>query len=214
MKTTPRTLLSRLALCAALGACAALPARAGDPTAPAPTTTLECMLAAHNGESNAHARYLAFAEKADAEGYTQVASLFRAAARAEQVHADEHARVIARLGGSAEAKIETPDVKSTRENLEAALQGERYERDTMYPEFLRIARTEGQKEAVRALNFAKTAENEHAKFYAEALADLESWKGGTRTFYVCTVCGYTALALPENKCVSCFQPKEKYVKVV
>lgn len=212
MKTKPRTFIA-IAWCAALGTFAAIQARAEESTAPAPTTTLACMVAAHNGESNAHARYLAFAEKADAEGYTQVASLFRAAASAEKVHADEHARVITKLGGSAEAKIETPNVKSTRENLEAALQGERYERDTMYPDFLRIARTEGHKEAVRALNFAKTAENEHAKFYAEALADLESWKGSARTFYVCTVCGYTTTTMPENKCVSCFQPKDKYIKV-
>src|ERR1019366_4174424 len=102
----------------------------------AATKTLDNLQAGFNGESNAHARYLAFAEKADQEGYGEVASLFRAAAKAEKVHSANHAVVIKEMGGTAQAKIETPVVKSTKENLEAAIKGESYERDTMYPEFL------------------------------------------------------------------------------
>ena len=105
--------------------------------AAAPTTTLDNLQAGFNGESNAHSRYLAFAEKAGQEGYGEVASLFRAAAKAEEVHAANHAAVIKKMGGTAQAKIETPVVKSTKENLEAAIKGESYERDTMYPEFLK-----------------------------------------------------------------------------
>ena len=78
---------------------------------------------AFNGESNAHARYLAFAEKADQEGYFQIASLFRAAARAEEIHARNHEVEIKKLGGTAQAKIEKPDVKSTKENLRGRYQG-------------------------------------------------------------------------------------------
>ena len=104
---------------------------------------------AFNGESNAHARYLAFAVKADAEGYAGVASLFRAAARAEEIHAGNHAAVIKDFGGIPVAKLEDPGVKSTRENLEAALKGENYERDVMYPAFLSQATSDASAEALR-----------------------------------------------------------------
>src|SRR5260370_5219664 len=110
--------------------------------ASASTTTLENMQAAFNGESNAHIRYLAFAKHADNEGYGEVASLFRAAARAEEIHARNHAVVIKEMGAVPQAKIDSPEMKSTRENLEAAIKGESYERDTMYPAFLKQAVTD------------------------------------------------------------------------
>lgn len=183
-------------------------------TARASSTTLENMQAAFNGESNAHARYLAFAKKADSESYGQVASLFRAAARAEEIHASNHAAVIKKLGAVPQAKIDTPDVKTTRENLEAAIKGETYERDTMYPTFLKQARLDGNRDAVKSLNFAKTAEAEHAKLYSAALKDLSQLKGSkSMTFFVCPICGYTTLDASLAKCPSCFTPKEKFEKV-
>jgi len=180
----------------------------------AATKTLDNLQAAFNGESNAHARYLAFAEKADQEEYGEVASLFRAAAKAEEVHAANHAAVIKNLGGSPQAKIETPVVKSTKENLEAALKGESYERDTMYPEFLKQARAEGNRDAVQSFNYAKTAEAEHAKLYSEALNNLAKLKGSkAKDYFVCTVCGYTTSQMDFSKCPSCFTHKDKYEKV-
>ena len=177
-------------------------------------TTLENMQAAFNGESNAHARYLAFATQADKEGYGEVASLFRAAARAEEIHASNHAVVIKELGATPAAKIETPQVKSTRENLEAAIKGETYERDTMYPEFLKQARADNQKSAIKSLNFAKTAEQEHAKLYTAALSGLEGLKNSKSvSFFVCPKCGFTTRELSFPKCPSCFTPKEKFEKV-
>lgn len=178
-------------------------------------TTLENMQAAFNGESNAHARYLAFATQADKEGYGEVASLFRAAARAEEIHAANHAAVIQEMGGTPEAKIQTPDVKTTKENLEAAIKGETYERDTMYPEFLKQARADKNKAAVKSLNFAKTAEEEHAKLYSAASSNLESLKNTKAvTYYVCPKCGFTARNVGFEKCPSCFTPKEQFEKVV
>jgi rubrerythrin len=177
-------------------------------------TTLQNMQAAFQGESNAHTRYLAFATHADKEGYGEVASLFRAAARAEQIHANNHAAVIKELGGTPTANIETPSVKSTRENLEAAIKGETYERDTMYPEFLKQARADKNKSAIKSLNFAKTAEGEHAKLYAAALNGLDGLKN-TRamTYYVCPKCGFTARSITFEKCPSCFTPKEQFEKI-
>lgn len=109
---------------------------------PQPAGTLDNLQAAFNGESNARARYLAFAAKAGEEGYGPVASLFRAAARAEQIHAANHAEVIRALGAEPVAVIDVPEVKSTALNLEAAIAGETYERDVMYPAFLEQARQE------------------------------------------------------------------------
>ena len=183
------------------------------PAATAKKTTLDNLQAAFNGESNANAMYTAFAKKADEEGYGQVASLFRAAALAEEIHAKNHAEVIKKLGGTPKADVKAPEVKTTKENLEAALKGESYERDTMYPEFLKQAREENNKEAVRTFNFAKTVEAEHAKFYAEALKDLDKWKGGKKEFFVCTVCGNTVTALNFEKCPVCYNPLDKFQKV-
>ncbi len=173
-------------------------------------TTLDNLQAAFNGESNARAKYLVFAKKADDEGYARAARLFRAAARAEEIHAGNHAAVIKKLGGTPKADIQAAVAKSTKENLDAAIKGESYERDTMYPEFLTQARKDGNAEAVRTFNLAKTAEGEHAKLYQQALDGLESYKVAGDPIYVCGVCGYTTPALPAQKCPSSFTPKEKF----
>lgn len=178
------------------------------------TPTLANLQTAYNGESNAHARYLAFATKADAEGYGELASLFRAAARAEQIHANNHAEVIKKLGGTPQAKIESPDVKTSRQNLEAAIKGESYERDTMYPEFLKQARAARNTDAIQTLNYARNAEVEHAKLYTAALNNLDNLKGTkARAYFVCGVCGYTVAKIDFTKCPSSFSPIEKYEKV-
>ncbi|MBI5091123.1 MAG: rubrerythrin [Candidatus Hydrogenedentes bacterium] len=192
---------------------ASVTAYAADKPADKPAgTTLDNLIAAFDGESNANARYIAFAKKADEEGFKGAAALFRGAARAEEIHAANHKKVIEALGGKAQADIKAPEVKSTKENLEAAIKGESYERDTMYPEFIAKARKDNNKDALRSFNFAKTAEAEHAKLYKTALDGLDTWKEA-KTFYVCPICGYTTTSLNFEKCVSCFTPKEKYISV-
>jgi rubrerythrin len=174
--------------------------------------TLQNLQTAFNGESNAHARYLAFAVKADQEGYGGVASLFRAAARAEEIHAANHLVEIKKLGGSAQAKIDSPVVKGTKENLEAAVRGETYERDIMYPDFYKQARAVGNNDAFRTFNYARNAEAEHAKLFMQAFNNLENMRGKA-TYYVCTVCGLTTTNLEFAKCHNCFSAKEKFVAV-
>jgi rubrerythrin len=177
------------------------------------SATLANLQKAYNGESNAHARYLAFAKKADEEGYGQVASLFRAAAKAEEVHFNAHAVVIKKLGGVPKADVKSPDVKSTKENLEAALKGESYERDTMYPEFIQAAQKENVPAALETFSDAKAVEAVHAKLYQEALANLDSWKGAKKDFFVCPECGNTVAALTFEKCPVCATPKDKFMNV-
>jgi rubrerythrin len=176
--------------------------------------TLADLMAAYNGESNAHAKYLAFAKKADEEGYGKVASLFRAAAEAEEIHLKNHAEVIKGMGGTPKADIKLPEVKSTKENLEDALKGETYERLTMYPEFIAQAKQDNNKAAVRTFTYAKFAEAEHAKLYKEALDNLESWKGAKADFYVCPTCGYTVDGKPSfEACPVCATPANDYILV-
>lgn len=175
-------------------------------TKPATLTNLQ---AAYNGESNAHVRYLEFALKADAEGFAGVASLFRAAARAEEIHAHNHAAVIRRMGLEPVAKIEKTQVRSTRENLMTAIEGESYERDVMYPEFIKIAEEEKNTAAIRTFNHALEAEAEHARLYADALATLNTKQPKT-TYIVCSVCGFTAEKLEGARCPVCNNPKEKF----
>ncbi len=177
------------------------------------TQTLANLQTAYDGESNAHARYLAFAQKAQQDGYGEVASLFRAAARAEEVHAANHARVIRELGAEPKAQIKAPEVRETAKNVQAAIDGESYERDTMYPNFVKQARAAGLRDAVETFTQARTAEAEHARLYQDTLVNLEQRRGPERSYYVCTVCGYTTTNLDFTRCPSCFSPKEKYVRV-
>jgi rubrerythrin len=171
---------------------------------------LQNLQAAFTGESNAHIRYVAFAEQADKEGYGKIASLFRAAARAEEIHAANHAAIIKKLGATPMAKIDAPVVKSTRENLETAARGEEYERDVMYPDF--ISQAGGNAAALRTFNYALQAEFEHARLFRKAIANLEKMKIRT-TYYVCAICGYTVEKVTFDKCPACSHPREKFEKV-
>jgi len=186
---------------------------AGAALAAGETKTLGNLQEAFNGESNANARYLAFAEQADKEGYAKVASIFRAAARAEAIHAENHAEVIRAMGAEPKADIAAPTVKDTAANLQAAIDGESYERDTMYPEFLAAGRAEGNKAALRTFNFALEAEAGHAELYADALNNLERMKGSSVQLYVCPVCGRTEVMLDGAKCPVCFTKNEEFIAV-
>jgi rubrerythrin len=179
--------------------------------------TVKNLLAAFEGESNAHAKYTAFAAKADADGLHGAASLFRAAARAEQIHFTNHARVIKQLGaGEATCTIHPVEVKGTLENLKAALSGEQYEIDVMYPGFLREATDRNITAAIRTMHGALEAEKTHARLYAEAVTLLaggkkDSWIATARDFYVCPVCGYTSETEEEHeRCPVCNVPWEKF----
>jgi rubrerythrin len=184
--------------------------------APENAVTVQNLLAAYEGESNAHAKYTAFALKADADGLHGAASLFRAAARAEQIHAANHARVIGQLGGEARMQLHAFEVKSTLDNLKAALNGEKYEIDTMYPGFLDEATERKNTAAIRTFTGALEAEKTHARLYSEAIALLvagkrEAWIGEARDLYVCPVCGYTSETEEEHeRCPVCKCPWEKF----
>jgi len=210
MKNLSKLLITLLAIVAIFS----VPMMISVASAATQSKTLDNLMAAYNGESNAHAKYLAYAEKADQEGYHKVASLFRAAASAEEIHLNNHARVIKALGGTPKADIKLPEIKSTKENLEDAVKGESYERDTMYPEFIAQAEKDGDTSAVRTFTYAKSAEAEHAKLYQEALNNLAAWKAPKADFYVCPTCGYTVEGKPSfESCPVCSTPAKLYIVV-
>lgn len=150
------------------------------------------------GESQANRKYLAFAKKADKEGYPQVAKLFRAAAAAETVHAHAHLR---ELGG----------IKSTKENLEAAISGETFEFESMYPQMIKDAEEEGNKGALRSFNFANEVEKIHADLYKKALDTLGS--NEDTDYYVCDICGYTAEGAAPDTCPVCKAKSKSFQKI-
>jgi len=150
------------------------------------------------GESQANRRYLAFAKKAEEEGYKQVAKLFRAAAEAETVHAHAHLRA---LGA----------IKSTRENIQEAIAGETHEFKKMYPEMLQKAKVEGLKQAEVSFDYANQVEKIHAALYDNALANLG--KNKQVDYYVCPVCGNTVEEKAPATCPICNTAGSKFIKI-
>jgi rubrerythrin len=189
------------------------------PTSAVPTheQTLKNLLAAFNGESNASARYASFAIKADEEGYLKVGSLFRAASRAEHIHASNHSEVIQKLGGKPVATIEQAVVKTTAENLKAAIVGENYEVEVMYPDFINEAEAQNNTAARRTFKFAIEAEKEHSRLFTKALEHIEHCVNEScqklsnkATYYVCPVCGFTVDKVEFDRCPVCGHSKEKF----
>lgn len=150
------------------------------------------------GESQANRKYLAFAKKAEAEGFKQAAKLFRAAAAAETIHAHNHLK-------------ELGVVKSTKENLMAAINGESYEFQKMYPQMIADAQAEANTGALRSFNFANEVEKVHAALYQKALDTLG--RNAVADYYVCSVCGYTAEGGAPDECPVCKSKKQAFHRV-
>lgn len=153
------------------------------------TKTEEFLKEAFAGESQANRTYMAFAAKAEKEGYPQAAKLFRAAAEAEAVHATNHLKAL-------------KGIKSTKDNLQSAITGEDHEWEKMYPEMIDTARTEGKKNAEMSFHFANEVEKVHSRLYSKLLADLESSKD-TFPYYVCPYCGNTVEKEAPSMCSVC-----------
>ena len=149
----------------------------------------DCLKEAFAGESQANRKYLAFATKADQEGYPQVARMFRAAAEAETVHAHNHLRAL-------------KGIRSTKENLQEAIAGETHEFKKMYPEMIAAAKAEGHKDAEKTFHYANEVEKIHAQLYQKLLDSLGPSKE-TYSYYVCPVCGLTAEKEAPGACPVC-----------
>lgn len=157
--------------------------------------------AAFAGESQANRRYLYSAEKADQEGHPQIARLFRAVAEAETVHARNHFKTLGEL-------------KSTDENLQAAIDGEHHEFTKMYPGFIEEAKAEGNKRAEVTFDYANKVEKVHHTLYEKARQSLtDGEKLADQPYQVCQVCGYTVAGDAPEKCPVCQAPQSRFKRV-
>lgn len=161
--------------------------------------TEENVKAALAGESQAHIKYLAFAEKAAAEKLPNVARAFRANSYAEQIHAVNHLKTLGGIG-------------TTADNLAVAIDGESFEVAEMYPAYITVAEAQGEKAAVTFLNAAMAAEKVHAGIYERAREAVASGKDiGAEAIHVCSVCGFTMEGQAPDKCPVCGAAKDKFV---
>ncbi len=158
--------------------------------------TLENLMDAFAGESQANRKYLAYAKEAEKEGKKNAAKLFRAAADAETLHALKHLEVAGK-------------VKATVENLKDAVAGETHEYSEMYPVFVKEAEAEGNKAALMSFTFAMKVEEVHAKLYKEALEKVDETE--EVSYYLCPVCGNIEKVRPE-KCSICGTPGDKFIR--
>ncbi|HVI75522.1 MAG TPA: rubrerythrin family protein [Anaeromyxobacteraceae bacterium] len=164
-------------------------------------STIENLKTAFAGESQANRKYLAFARRAERDGYPQIARLFRAAADAETIHALAH---LQNMGG----------VGSTLENLREAIAGETYEYTQMYPPMVEQAIAENHK-AKTMLDWASRVEKVHATLFQQALAALGSGQDLSKMdVYVCPTCGDVEFGVPPEKCPVCGAAGAKFEKVV
>jgi len=154
--------------------------------------TDKIVMSAFAGESQANRKYLAFAKKADEEGLHGIAKLFRAAAAAETIHAFNHLNSI-------------DFVKSTKKNLKMSTDGETYEFEVMYPNFINKAKEEGNLKAAQSFELAMNVEKMHDKLFRDAIKSLEEGKDydGVEYFYVCNKCGYPSKVKVPEKCPIC-----------
>ena len=158
--------------------------------------TLDNLMAAFAGESQANRKYLAYSKHAEKDGKVNAAKLFKAASAAEEIHAQKHFEVAGKI-------------LTTEENLQDAVEGETYEFETMYPEFLQVAEEEGNKAAIRTFKYALEAEKVHAMLYKEALANVNETE--EIFYYLCPVCGNIEKYVPE-KCSICNVAGDKFIK--
>lgn len=158
--------------------------------------TIENLMNAFAGESQANRKYTAYAKQAEKEGKLNAAKLFKAAADAETIHALKHFEVAGKIG-------------TTLENLKDGIAGESYEYQSMYPSFVAEAEAAGNKAAVTSFTWAMKAEEVHAKLYQDAIDNLDSIE--EVFYYLCPYCGNIEKAIPE-KCSICGAPGSKFIK--
>ena len=165
------------------------------------TETDQNLQTAFAGESQANRRYLFFAEKAESEGYPQIARLFRAAADAETVHARNHFNAMDGVG-------------STKENLNAGVIGEHYEFTRMYPPFIEQAKIDEYKRGQITFEWANKVEQIHYNHFQETLKSLDAGQQlKDEPYFVCQVCGNTVGGEAPDRCPICGAPKTKFKRV-
>jgi rubrerythrin len=177
--------------------------------------TIADLKEAYKGESTASAKYAAYAIQAKKEKLEQIATMFEATSKSEAIHAGNHKTVLEKLGQKVDAVKPEFTVKSTRENLEDAINGESYEINTMYPGFISASKEDGVNPATKSFTWAMDTEKKHLAIYSKALDSLKNNKVASlaNVYWVCPKCGNTFdVAKPEASCTFCGTGQEKFIK--
>jgi len=165
-------------------------------------TTQENAMEAFAGESQANRKYLAFSEKAAADGFRNIATLYKAASEAEAIHAKKLMKVLG-------------TIDSTEKNLDGSIEGETHEYTSMYPAFVREAEAERKSDAVLAFTYAMKAEEVHAGLYKKALAALKAGHDlGREKIFLCPVCGNIEIGKVPDKCPICGVFAKQFTEII
>lgn len=175
--------------------------------------TEQNLINAFGGESQAHMRYIHFADHAQREGYPAVARLWRAIAQAESIHARDHYRELNHLdGGFVAQSMAAFGPGDTRKNLRLSIAGEEFEITEMYPVYLETAKFQGEEGAERSFRWSYETEKMHMELFKKALAAVEREKDVVLgEVQVCKVCGYTLEGNAPDKCPLCDASKDKFL---
>jgi len=177
--------------------------------------TVKNLQDAFTGETTASAKYAAYSKKAQEEGFTQIALLFKATSASEKIHANNYRAVLEDMGQMVPDVKPEYEVKTTKENLADAISGESYEIATMYPEFMTAANAADNPLALTSLNYAYRTEQRHKPMYEKALAALQGNQVGTLSakYYVCPTCGNTYDSTPPKRCRISMTNSERFVEI-
>jgi rubrerythrin len=181
----------------------------------AQTMVIKNMNDAYKGETTAHFKYAAYSKKAADEGHFEIALLFKAASGAELIHANNHKVVLLRLGEKIPEITPEFTVKTTQENLEDAIEGESYEFNEMYPEYIKNANVAGNYMAQISLTYAYKVEKKHRDFYIAALAALKAGKDHdlAKKYFLCPTCGNTYATIAPSRCEISMTDSKLFIKV-
>src|SRR6185437_11123635 len=170
-------------------------------------------------ESKTSAAYKAYALRADEEGYAGLASLFRATALAEQVHAGNHGRVLRHMGGCPSIDISPARIDGTLENLKTAFVDQKFEVDYLYPAFLSKAVPLFDSTAIRSFHWAIEADKSHVRLFDQVITRMNGgtfpgWENEKHAFYVCGLCGYAEEHIDGDNCPGCNYLWEKFEAIM
>jgi rubrerythrin len=177
--------------------------------------TVDNLKAAIIGETTASAKYMAYSKKAKEEGLNKIELLFEAASKSEGIHAKNHRAVLEQLSVSMEEVKPKYEVKSTKENLQDAINGESYEVSTMYPDFIKAANDGNVNLAVLSFNYAYQTEKKHNELYKDALEKLNNKKEDSlaSNYFVCPTCGNTYAGKAPNRCGISMTSKDRFLSI-
>ena len=186
-----------------------------EPTVDFAAATITNLQTAFKGETTASAKYAAYSKKAEEEGFHEIAMLYHAASVAENIHANNHKAVLEEVGQKVPEITLEFTVSSTKENLKDAIEGESYESNKMYPEFMVTAKAAKNEIAGISLNYAYRTELKHLEMYKGALAALESnnVKSLPTVYFICPTCGNTYQTTTPKRCGISMTSAEKFIKL-